>query len=180
MDIVSASKKELIDSLLKVMVTPNLKTVEHSVTDIAKYNSFVKFARIGKRSSVQLPLDFAIKDEMFSLIKDQRVFVESSVKFTTTFSTQRPETVQVSEFKAKYVGNEFSYFFLDNHPGIINVDKLKDIPTDYEGLMAVPPTILEYKNLVRFNIHRVLYTPQYSGKVIYPRVVISNKIIVTE
>lgn len=177
MDIISASKKELIDSLLKVMVTPNLRTVEHSQDDLNKYSSFVKFARIGHKASVQLPLDFAIKDDMLSLIKEYRVFIESSVKFTTTFTTQRPNLTVAPVFDARYVGNEFNYSFLDNHPGIINIDKLKDIPIDYEGLMAVPPTVLEYKNIVRFNIHRVLYTPRYSGKIIYPRVVVSNKIV---
>ena len=160
MDIISASKKELIDSLLKVMVTPNLRTVEHSQDDLNKYSSFVKFARIGHKASVQLPLDFAIKDDMLSLI-----------------TTQRPNLTVAPVFDARYVGNEFNYSFLDNHPGIINIDKLKDIPIDYEGLMAVPPTILEYKNIVRFNIHRVLYTPRYNGKTIYPRVVVSNKIV---
>jgi hypothetical protein len=46
--------------------------------------------------------------------------------------------------------------------------------------MAVPPTVLEYKNFGRFNIHRVLYTPKFNGRFIYPRIVISNKVIVTD
>ena len=180
MRIAEMAKKELIDSLLKVMVTPNLKLGDHSSEDEANYSLFVKAAKTGRQSKVKLPLDFAIKDEMFNLIKDHKAFIESSVKFQTVFSTVRPSVTVSQTYEAKYNGNEFNYSFLDNHPGIINIDRLKDIPTDYEGLMAVPPTILEYKNLHRFNIHRIIYTPIHNGKVIYPRIVISNKVIVTD
>ena len=181
MNIISASKQELIDNLKKMLVTPNLRQHEHTREDEAKYAVFLNDVKKDtKNRFVVLPLDFAIRDEMFNLIKEQKVFVESSIKFKTTFSMKRPATVAYHGFDARYRGHEFEYSFLDNHPGIINVDKLKDIPIDYEGLMAVPPTILEYKNLSRFNIHRVLYTPVYNGKAIYPRIVISNKIIVTD
>lgn len=180
MEIEKLAKKELIDALLKIMVTPNVKKTDHSKTDDSNYENFIKSVMNGKNASVKLPLDYAIKDDMFNLIKDGKVFIDSSIKFTTSFTTVRPNSVEFSEFNAKYNGCEFYYSFLDNHPGIINIDKLKDIPTDYEGLMAVPPTILEYKNILRFNIHRVIYTPKYNGKIIYPRVVISNKTTVAD
>lgn len=180
MVIEESAKKELLDSILKVMVTPNARKESHSEDDEKKFCTFIKSVNMNKQATVQLPLDFALKHEMFDLVKSQKVFIENSVKFTTTFSTKKPTEFVKSVFNARYVGNEFKYSFLDNHPGIINVDKLKDIPIDYEGLMAVPSTILEYKNLARFNIHRVLYTPKHFGKFIYPRVVISNKFIVTE
>lgn len=180
MDIMTASKQELINRLINLMVTPNIKVDEHTKEDESAYNEFVKKATLRHVASVVLPLDFIIKDELFSLIKDGYAFVESTHKFKVTLNTKRPETVVHTEFNAKYIGNEFSYSFLDNHPGIINIDKLKNIPTDYEGLMAVPPTVLEYKNTIRFNIHRVLYTPRFNGKLIYPRVVVSNKVIITD
>lgn len=180
MDLESNARKELLDSLLNIMVTPNLKESSHSETDDNKYNEFVKAAKLGRNASVQLALDYVLKNELFNLVKDGKVFIESSVKFVTTFSTKRPTSPVKSEYSAKYVGNEFNYSFLDNHPGIINVDKLKDIPVDYEGLMAVPPTVLEYKNLRRFNIYRIIYTPKFNGKFIYPRIVVSNKFIVAD
>ena len=180
MNIVEASKKELIDNLLKILVTPNIKKVTYSEADESNYDSFIKDANRGKEVSVKLPLDFAIRDRMFNLIKEGKVFIESSVKFVTHFTSKKPDNVVENLFMAKYHENEFYYSFLDNHPGIINVDKLKDIPIDYEGLMAVPPTVLEYKNIKNFNIHRVLYTPKHNGKIIYPRVVISNKCAITD
>lgn len=180
MNLVDSAKKELIDSILKVMVTPNVKDTSHSVSDDMHYTTFIKAVKLNRDATVQLPLDYALKNELFILIKNQKVFVENSVKFVTKFTTVKPACVTDQVFDTKYVGNEFNYSFLDNHPGIINVDKLKDIPIDYEGLMAVPPTILEYKNICRFNIHRVLYTPKYNGKFIYPRIVISNKVIIAD
>lgn len=180
MNLEATAKKELIDSILKVMVTPSVKISEHSSAEDDKYNTFIKHVNLNKDATAQLPLDYALKDEMFNLIKNGKVFVESSVKFVTTFTTKRPSQLAHSIFTEKYVGNEFNYSFLDNHPGIINIDKLKDIPIDYEGLMAVPPTVLEYKNLNRFNVYRILYAPKYNGKSLYPRIVVSNKVVVTD
>lgn len=175
MDAVELARNELVDYLMKCMVTPNLTQQNHSKEEESSYNNFIRMVKLNHDYSVLLPLDYAIRNEMFSLIKEGKAFIESSVKFQTKFTTNPPTTIDPPVYSAKYRGNEFNYAFLDNHPGIINVDKLKDIPTDYEGLMAVPPTILEYKNLIRFNIHRIIYTPIYRGKHIYPRVVVSNK-----
>ena len=180
MDIEAAARNDLINNILKMLVTSSVKVSEHSDADNKRYDEFIKQVSLGRVVSAQLALDYTLRDEMFSLVKEGKVFIESSVKFVTTFTTKRPAKVEASEFTAKYIGNEFNYSFLDNHPGIINIDKLKDIPTDYEGLMAVPPTVLEYKHLLHFNIHRVLYAPKHNGKSLYPRVVISNKVIVTD
>ena len=87
------------------MVTPNLKESSHSETDDSKYNEFIKAAKLGHNASVQLALDYVLKNELFNLVKDGKVFIESSVKFVTTFSTKRPTSSVKSEYSAKYVGN---------------------------------------------------------------------------
>ena len=115
MELEKVARKELIDSLLSVMVTPNVKSSVHSESDEAKFNKFIKDVSLGKQASVQLPLDYALNNSMFNLIKAQRVFIESSVKFVTTFSTKEPENNISNVFTARYVGNEFNYSFLDNH-----------------------------------------------------------------
>lgn len=180
MDLETSVKNELLSKILKAMVTPCVKEPKHSEADDNKYNTFIKSVISGKDATIQLPLDYALKDDMFGLIKSGRVFIESSIKFVTSFTTKKPTSFINPTFIEKYIGNEFNYSFLDNHPGIINIDKLKDIPIDYEGLMAVPPTVLEYKNLSRFNLHRIIYSPRHNGKSLYPRVVVSNKIVVTD
>lgn len=172
------AKKELIDNILKMMVTPNLKTQTYSDKDESSYKDFIKSVKLNHKATVQLPIDFAIRHEMFELIKSGKVFIKSSIRFNSVFTTEMPTAGVTSKFESTYIGHEFYYSFLDNHPGIINIDKLKDIPIDYEGLMAVPLTILEFKNFIRFNVYRVLYTPKHNGKLIYPRVVISNKVAI--
>lgn len=179
-DIISVARQEMIDSLAKLMVTPNLKKTTFSEDDENKYKCLIKDVKSGKDAEVQLPLEFAIRDELFNLIKSHTVFIKSNIKFIATFTTRRPVISSICKLETVYSGNEFYYSFLDNHPGIINIDRLSDIPSDYEGLMAVPTTILEYKNIIRFNIHRVIYDPIYDGKRIYSRVVISNKVIISD
>lgn len=177
MDIISMSKQELINKLMSIMITPQVIKKESSEEDDRLYSDFINKAKIGKKAEVSLPLEYALKNQLFNLIKQKKVFISNSIKFITTFTTVKPSSIENENyFNAKYVGHEFEYGFLDNHPGIINIDKLKNIPVDYEGLMAVPPTVLEYKNINHFNIHRIIYLPIVNGKCIYSRVVISNKV----
>lgn len=171
------AKQSLINNIKKVLTPTSIKNNKQTDKNISDYNNIIKSARSNKHESVTLPLDLIINNEMFNLIKQQKLFVKSAVKFNATVTTDKPSVLSKVLFSARYIGNEFNYSFLDNHPGIINIDKLADIPIDYEGLMAVPSTILEIKNLQQFNIHRVIYNPVYMGKAIYPRIVISNKFI---
>jgi hypothetical protein len=180
MDIEATAKKELIDHIISTMVDPNVKLVAQSDEDEAKLVDFISDAKLNKKVSAKLPIEFALRSEMFNLIKTGKIFIDGSIKFIATFTTERPVNCSCSSFEATYRGNEFKYSFLDNHAGIINVDNVKDIPIDYEGLMAVPITVLNYRNITRFNIYRVIYTPRFCGKYIYPRVVVSNKYSVTD
>lgn len=170
-----AAKQELIDKIVSSMIEPNVKFVNQTEEDETRFKSFMKSLKTSKKLTVELPIEFALRSEIFNKIKRGEIFIDSSSKFTGIFTTERPASKELNSFEARYVGNEFSYSFLDNHPGIINVDSIKDIPVDYEGLMAVPVTVLVAKNIFRFNIHRVIYTPKFRGKYIYPRVVVSNK-----
>lgn len=180
MNVENKSKQELIDHMLSLMVAPNVKTSEHTEEDEAMFEHFMSSIKSNRKVTAKLPLEFALRLELFNLIKQGKVFVDGSIKFTANFTNSRPDDNELNEFDARYIGNEFSYSFLDNHPGIINVDSIRDIPIDYEGFMAVPVTVLCYRNVSRFNIYRVIYTPKFRGKYIYPRVVISNKYAVTE
>lgn len=51
----------------------------------------------------------------------------------------------------KYYGNELNYPFYDNYDAI-NVNKTKDIPSDYDGFMGVPITFLHKFNPNQFKI----------------------------
>lgn len=84
-----------------------------------------------------------------------------------------------------YFEHENQYPKYDNYDAI-NVDKIKDIPKDFTGIMGVPITFLERYNPDQFEIlglddHRYEYPdwrgrgPDIKGKPIYRRVIIRNK-----
>ena len=136
MSIVDVAKDEFVKKILEIMVTPNVKKIEFSNEDELNYNKFIKDVKAGKKATVVIPLEFTIREELFNLIKEHKLFVSSSVKFKATVTTEQPKNVSNHsklEFCAHYKGNEFHYSFLDNHPGIINIDRLKDIPVVSEA-----------------------------------------------
>lgn len=83
-----------------------------------------------------------------------------------------PESVH-----AQYVGNEKAYPKYKNFDAI-NVDKTKDIPEDYFGVMGVPISFLDVYNPDEFEIVGALNQPVLSGygEKIYKRLLIKRKI----
>lgn len=57
----------------------------------------------------------------------------------------------------------------------INVDRVKDIPTDYYGTMGVPVGFIDKHNPEQFDIVGVIHSPILKGKNIYRRVLIRRK-----
>jgi hypothetical protein len=55
-------------------------------------------------------------------------------------------------FNATYAGNEDKYLCFDNYPEAINVDRVKDIPCDYDGPICVPVTYMYDHDPVQFDI----------------------------
>lgn len=84
----------------------------------------------------------------------------------------------------KYFGNENEYPKYDNYNGI-NVNKTKDIPSDYSGAMGVPITFLHKFNPDQFEIIKFRKGDDekdlsINGKCPYFRILIRNKRIQTE
>jgi hypothetical protein len=84
-----------------------------------------------------------------------------------------------------YYGNEQEYPTYDNY-NAINVNKIADIPMDYNGVMGVPITFIDKYNPKQFEIigiDRVLVEEatgkvtrfRIDGKEIYARIIIKNK-----
>jgi hypothetical protein len=83
-----------------------------------------------------------------------------------------------------YYGNESEYPKYDNY-NAINVDKTKDIPIDYKGIMGVPISFMDRYNPDQFEIVGQMVTtkidefnhgyPYIRGKKIYARILIKNK-----
>lgn len=78
-----------------------------------------------------------------------------------------------------YFGNEFEYPKYDNYDGI-NINKTKDIPLDYGGVMGVPITFLHKYNPDQFEIIKFRKGDDdkdlsINGKCPYFRILIRNK-----
>ena len=102
--------------------------------------------------------------------------------FTNLDNRKRPEDIIL--FKT-YYGNESEYPTYDNY-NAINVNKVADIPIDFEGLMGVPITFIDKYNPEQFEIlgiDRVLVEEatgkvtrfRINGQEIYARIIIKNK-----
>jgi hypothetical protein len=78
-----------------------------------------------------------------------------------------------------YYGNENNYPKYDNYDAI-NIDKTKDIPMDYEGIMGVPITFMDKYNPEQFEIIKFRKGDNekdltINGKATYFRILIKNK-----
>ena len=80
---------------------------------------------------------------------------------------------------ASYYANPNAYPHYDNYDGI-NVDRLSQIPKDYEGAMGVPITIIDYYNPEQFEIIKFRKGDdgkdlRFNGKMPYTRILIRRK-----
>lgn len=106
-----------------------------------------------------------------------RIISPNNCLWLTNLDTcQRHEDILLTK---KYFGNEIEYPFYDNYDGI-NVNKTKDIPLDYPGVMGVPLTFLHKYNPEQFEIIKFRKGNDekdlsINGKCPYFRILIRNK-----
>ena len=98
-----------------------------------------------------------------------------------TWLTNLPNTKRNEEMvlTASYYANPNAYPHYDNYDGI-NVNRLTQIPKDYEGAMGVPITIIDYYNPEQFEIIKFRKGDdgkdlRINGKELYTRVLIRRK-----
>jgi len=95
---------------------------------------------------------------------------------TNLDTSKRHEDIVLSK---TYYGNESEYPIFDNY-NAINVNKTKDIPMDYNGVMGVPITFLHKLNPEQFEVIRFRKGNNdkdlsINGKCPYFRILIKNK-----
>ena len=83
-----------------------------------------------------------------------------SVWFTNLDIEKRHEDLILYK---KYFGNEKEYPKYDNYDAI-NVDKTKDIPVDYKGVIGVPISFLDKYNPNQFEILAKTNNKEHAGK----------------
>jgi hypothetical protein len=113
--------------------------------------------------------------------KEGMIRVSGIVCFTNLDTKKRHEDLILYQ---KYYENESAYPKYDNFDAI-NVDKTKDIPADYDGIIGVPITFIDKYNPEQFEIIGHMATtkiddlnfgyPFINGSKIYARILIKNK-----
>ncbi len=128
----------------------------------------------------QVPNDYDIETETRIKIENGTKFFSMGriVWYTNLDTTKRHEKIELYK---KYTPEEFPKY--DNYD-VINVDKVADIPMDYEGVMGVPITFVDKYSSAQFEILGVANSARWigyecftliQGKKIYNRILIKNK-----
>ena len=89
----------------------------------------------------------------------------------TTLQVNRPESKKLKLYKA-YNPDDYPRF--DNDPEILE-SKSKDIPIDYDGLIAVPITFFKYYDYLPYDILELRTDLKLNGKHMFVRLIIRRK-----
>ncbi len=152
--------KECIELLKQadiVVTNPPFSLFREYVAQLIEYNK--KFLIIGNLNAITYK-------EIFNLIKENKIWLGISPR-NMVFSNSEGKLVMINsvwftnlEHKKRneplilyrtYRGNESKYPKYDNYDAI-NVDKVNDIPADYDGCMGVPITFFAKYNPEQFEI----------------------------
>ena len=121
---------------------------------------------------------YAFDERITKQINDGNYYgkVPAITWFTNLPNTKRNEEMVLT---ASYYANPNAYPHYDNYDGI-NVDRLSQIPKDYEGVMGVPITIIDHYNPEQFEIIKFRKGNdgkdlRFNGKTPYTRILIRRK-----
>ena len=98
-----------------------------------------------KTMEFSMPMDY----ERWDRIEENRKYGKVSVSWFTNIDNKKHNTPLV--LYKTYKGHENEYPKYDNYDAI-NVNKISDIPMDYDGVMGVPITFLDKYNPNQFEI----------------------------
>lgn len=103
----------------------------------------------GSNRWFQAPDDYEVKENAagYKVIDGKKYYFVNGV----TWFTNMPHIKQNKPLILTKTYNPIYYPQYDNYMAI-NVDKVKDIPIDYDGVMGVPITFLQYYNPKQFEI----------------------------
>lgn len=123
--------------------------------------------------------------DIFNLIKDNKVWLGKNspkrflqpdgktknfgniVWYTNIYNKEDIE--EYINLSKTYKGNEDNYLKYDNYD-IINVNKVNDIPYDYEGYMGVPITFIKKFNIKQFELLGIASPSRWVGYECYTKI----------
>ena len=185
-----------------VVTNPPFSLFREYIAQLIEYNK--NFVVIGHQNAISYM-------EIFKLIKENKIwlgygfkgsaghFINKYYENYATASDKKEGMIRVSgvhwftnlEIKKRHEDlklyktyNEEEYPKYDNYDAI-NIDKTKEIPIDYDGIMGVPITFMDKYNPEQFEIIGQMATtkvdqfnfgyPYINGKKKYARILIKNK-----
>ncbi len=207
-DFRSAESIELLKQSDIVVTNPPFSLFREYVTQLVKYDkkfliigninaiTYKEIFKIIKENKAWLGINLGrgvsgfIVPEHYKLYETEaridslgnRIVSPNNCLWLTNLDTfKRHEDIALTK---NYFGNEDEYPKYDNYDGI-NINKTKDIPSDYKGVMGVPITFLHKFNSDQFEIIKFRKGNDekdlsINGKCPYFRILIKNKRIQTE
>lgn len=142
---------QLVEFGKKFVIVGNQNAITYKETfTLIKDNKIWLGVDNGGTKWFEVPDDYDIATESRKKIEDGKKFFSmgSIMWFTNLDTDKRHEDLILYQM---YKGNEKDYPKYDNYDAI-NVDKVKDIPMDYDGAMGVPITFLDKYNPDQFEI----------------------------
>lgn len=150
--------QECIDILKEsdiIVTNPPFSLFREYITQLIKYNK--KFIIVGNKNSVisKQIFSFFVNNEVNYGINNISNFIKKDGNiqkfgnvgwFTNIIVINKNKKLELTK---KYNDNDYCKYCNYN---AINVDKIKDIPIDYNGVMGVPITFLEKYNSNQFEI----------------------------
>lgn len=190
-DFRSKESIELLKESDVVITNPPFSLFRELVALVLEYGK--SYILLGNMNAVAYKIMFPQLLERTGFVSNKRIqnFIKpdgSIQKFGNIFWYSNIESSHESKHNPflplteSYYGNPKFKFY--DATDILNVDKLKDIPYDYDGLMGVPITILTKYNPEQFEIVGLMSSggggydlgkPVINGKNIFKRIVVKVK-----
>jgi len=195
-DFRSAECIELLKQADIVVTNPPFSLFREYVAQLMKYNK--KFLILGDQNAItyketfgyikdnklwlgydnggtkwfQVPMDYDIPTESRKkIVNGVKYFSMGRILWYTNLdTTKRHESMELYK---KYTPKEFPKY--DNY-NVINVDKVSDIPMNYDGVMGVPITFVDKYNPKQFEILGVANSARWIGYLTYFKDFIKNNI----
>jgi hypothetical protein len=174
---------QLIEHDKKFLIIGNQNNLTYKETfKLVKDNKIWTGVDNGGTKWFKVPDHYEIETETrIKTVDGQKYFSMGSVYWFTNL-TNRKRNEDLILYKT-YYGNECDYPKYDNYD-VINVDKVAEIPMDYEGVMGVPITFIDKYNPEQFEILGIANSARFidyecytiiNGRKIYNRVIVRNK-----
>ena len=164
-----------------IITNPPFSLYRDFINVVMKYN---------KNFIVLAPITTTVYKNVFPYIRDNKIRLGVTIRGkATNFTGEYGEHKQIRNIEwfttlnhnfmsepIKLVKsyNKEEYPFIDNYDDVININKVKDIPKDYNGLIAVPISYIYKHNSEQFKIVDYEVNPFVNGVNIFKRIIIQK------